>query len=364
MRHTILFALTLATGACSTGTFVDTPVPPAPPANLTYELIPSGDPGNPVGVLLRWDPPGSAIAAYHVYSRSSTAGTWGLRATTTSASFYDLGTPDVQYMVTSTDGAGVESASSNYVTVDLSPPLPAPTGLFSVSLNTAIQLSWNPNARLAAPSLFAYYRVYSSAYDLDNNLCSAQWYLEGTTVSEDFISSGLTNGVPLCFAVSAVTLNGQESQWTVPRFDTPRYDAVNVLIHSIPAGVSTSGFLFFSVATSQFGLVTDGLRTDIDFNVDQHGDGSLWLRPIRAGTGVISVGPIGALTDIDFAPNVAYPTTELPVVIGSGYVFETTQADGLHFGGLRVTQAGAGYVIVDWSYQSDFGNPELRRVRP
>ena len=81
------------------------------------------------------------------------------------------------------------------MTVDLNPLLPAPTGLFSISLNGAIQTSWN-RTRASRRRSLRYYRVYSSLYDLDNNLCSAQWYLEGTTVSEDFISSGLTNGVP------------------------------------------------------------------------------------------------------------------------------------------------------------------------
>jgi hypothetical protein len=127
---------------------------------------------------------------------------------------------------------------------------------------------------------------------------------------------------------------------------------------------ASSGFIFYSPTLSQFGIVTSGTRTDLDFNVDRHGDGSLWLRPVRAGTGVTLWGPVGDLTEIDFAPNVAYSTSEIQAVVGNGYVFETTQTDGVHFGGVRVTAAGAGYIIVDWSYQSDFGNPELRRVRP
>jgi hypothetical protein len=29
---------------------------------------------------------------------------------------------------------------------------------------------------------------------------------------------------------------------------------------------------------------------------------------------------------------------------------------------VRITHVGADYVILDWAYQTDFGNPELRRV--
>ena len=54
---------------------------------------------------------------------------------------------------------------------------------------------------------------------------------------------------------------------------------------------------------------------------------------MRAGTGVTLWGPVGDLTEIDYAPNVAYSTSEIQAVVGNGYVFETTQTDGLHFGG-------------------------------
>ena len=64
-----------------------------------------------------------------------------------------------------------------------------------VSLNGAIQLSWDANSRIDRPDLFDHYNVYSTSYDLDNNVCDdAHWALEGTSVSEDFLVSGLSNG--------------------------------------------------------------------------------------------------------------------------------------------------------------------------
>jgi hypothetical protein len=47
-------------------------------------------------------------------------------------------------------------------------------------------------------------------------------------------------------------------------------------------------------------------------------------------------------------------------VPGYAYVVETTLSDGLHYGALRVTHTTANYMIFDWAYQSDPGNPELR----
>src|SRR5437667_12844461 len=47
---------------------------PSTPANLTYELEPSGDPNRPLGILLFWDDVTDAnLASYRVYSRASTS---------------------------------------------------------------------------------------------------------------------------------------------------------------------------------------------------------------------------------------------------------------------------------------------------
>jgi len=368
MRRSVLIPLALLAAACTSGnTVVAPPTQLLPPSNLSYQLVPSGDPTQPVGILLQWVPPvGSSVGAYNVYSRSSTSASWSLRATTTSPSFYDLGVPDLQYMVTSVDATGgSESAGSNVVTVNSTNQLPAPTGLTPVSLNTAIQISWSANARLSAPTLFSYYRVYSTSYDIATNVCNATtWVLEGTTVSEDFISSGLTNGVPLCFAVSAVSTDGHESNWSVPTYDTPRFDARNIMLTAFQVTPATSGFSFYDPATQTVGLVTSGARTDIDFRLDRHVDGTLWLLPIYSGTLVQSIGAIADLTAIDVAPSTGYASAAVAATIGNGYVFEIPLTDGTHFGGVRVTALGASYAIIDWSYQSDPGNPELRRVRP
>lgn len=244
--------------------------------------------------------------------------------------------------------------------------LVAPNALTSISLNGAIQLSWDANSRLDRPDLFEHYNVYSTSYDIDRNVCDdAHWALEGTSVSEDFLVSGLTNGVSLCFDVSAVSVNGRESDWAAPRFDTPRYDARNVLIDAAQSHLSTSGFRFQFPGSSQLGQVVAGDRSDIDFRVDRHNDGSIWLTTVRSGTSVVlySQDPVADLTSIDVAPLDGYITGSIEAVPGYAYVFQTQLSDGLHFGAVRVTHVGADYVILDWAYQTDFGNPELRRVR-
>ncbi len=51
---------------------------------------------------------------------------------------------------------------------------------------------------------------------------------------------------------------------------------------------------------------------------------------------------------------------------GRGYVFQITEptVDAFfRYGALKVIALGPEYVIFDWSYQTDPGNPELIRVR-
>lgn len=335
-----------------------------PPANLSYQLIPSGDPSNPEGILLRWDPVDDArVTNYVVYSRDGSGGEWDRRAETTSASFNDLGTPASQYEVTSQTADGSESDGSNTVTVDPSNILPTPGQLASTTLNQAVWLSWPPDSRAgSAGDIFDYYRVYSTLYDLDQNICDAAWVLEGTTVSEDFLASGLPNGEPRCFAVSAVSLDGHESDWTVPRSDTPRPDARNVLLFPSQAELASSGFSFFVPSSGELGMVQRGDRADIDFVVDRDIDGSLWLVPVRSGTSVAlySTEPLEDLTSIDIAPlDDQFSTAAIEAVPGFGYVFRTTLDGQYHYAGLRVTHASSDYLIIDWSYQRDPGNPEL-----
>jgi hypothetical protein len=244
--------------------------------------------------------------------------------------------------------------------------LDTPESLVSVSLNTAVQLSWDANARVNDPNRFSHYNVYSTSYDLDNSTCdSGGWALEGTSVSEDFLVSGLTNGVPLCFAVSSVSTGGDESDVSAYVNDTPRYDSRNVLVSTAQHDVATSGFRFDYGPSSQLGQVVSGDRTDIDFRVDRHGDGSIWLTTEREGTSVVlySQDPVDDLTSIDIAPLNGYITGSIEALPGYAYVFQTQLSDGLHYGAVRITSTTPEHIILDWSYQTDFGDPQLKRVR-
>lgn len=373
MRFTWAAAAVLTLAACDS--YTNVVAPPAgilPPDALYYQVEPIGTGTAPSGLLLSWPDDGNPdLAVWHIYSRGSTSEAFGLRASTTSNTFHDNGPPDLQYYVTAEDLAGFESPPSPTITIDERLALPAPATLLSVSLDGAIALAWADNAHDAAPARFSDYRIYSAAYNLDTDLCAVDWFLEGTTVAPEFIAGALPNGQPRCFAVTAVTVEGYESLWSPIRADTPRPDARNIVLYARELTLAQSGFRFwkdlngdFLVQPNELGLVGPGNAPDIDFVVERNGVGGLRFRPVRAGTGVEFYGnaPVGDLTDIDWAPNQVYRSLPIDARVGWGYVFEMSGGDAFaRYGSLRVTHVGQDFLILDWAYQTDPGNPELVR---
>lgn len=337
---------------------------PDAPSNLTYQLLPSGDPNSPLGVLLTWEVPASGRGnAFNVYG-STNGGNWQLRATTTSPTFHDAGTPEAQYYVTTIDADGNELGRSNTVTIDLQARLPAPQDLASISLNGAVQLRWNSNAVTASPSTFDHYRVYSATYDGTRGVCTADWVLEGSTVSDGFLAGNLSNGATRCFTVSAITHDGHESIWSDAHIDTPRYDARNAIVYAHSSRPDSAGFLFLDESSKKIGSVAAATRTDIDFTIEKHSDGSLWFAPGRSGVTMMlyATAPVTDLTSIDRAPSSGFGATTIQAVPGFAYVFRLQKTDGIHFAAARVAYVAADYVVFDWSYQSSIGNPELNRA--
>lgn len=248
--------------------------------------------------------------------------------------------------------------------------LEAPTSLSSTSLDGAIALVWSDNPFLSDPGNFQNYRVYSTSFDIDPpTSCGSSWKLEGTTVAPEFLVGALTNGVPRCFSVTAVSVDGVESDRSPLRGDTPRPDSRNIALTTFQADPATSGFRFWEdlngdgiAQAGELGLVRSGNSAGIDFAVSDAG-GSIFLDPVRIGTGVEfydDVNPVEDLTSIDFAPDQTYRTTDIEALTGFGYVFQTDGGDGSpRYAALRITHVGQTLVILDWAFQPDPGNPEL-----
>lgn len=248
-------------------------------------------------------------------------------------------------------------------------PPDVPASLSSTTLDGAVALTWTDNAYTSDPSNFLNYRIYSTSYNLDQDLCGTNYQLEGTTVAPEFVVGALTNGIPRCFAVTAVSVDGFESDRSPLRSDTPRPDTRNVVLYAFQFQAAGSGFRFWddlngdnAVQNSELGIARSGAGSDIDFVVDSDA-GDLFLTPVRAGTGVEYYdpnNPVEDLTSIDFAEDRTYLSTGILALPGYGYVFEMDGGDGFkRYGAVRISHVGQDFLILDWAYQTDPGNPEL-----
>jgi hypothetical protein len=257
-------------------------------------------------------------------------------------------------------------------------PPDVPASLASTTLDGAVALSWTDNSYTSDPANFESYRIYSTSYDIDTDSCGASWGLEGTTVAPEFVAGALVNGTSRCFAVTATSSDGAESARSGTVWDTPRPDTRNVLLYARQTQDAGSGFRFWDdlntdlrVQDNELGLVRSGSSASIDFSVERDIDGFLFLTPVGAGTGVefYDAIPVGDLTSIDVAPCTPdssvdgcapYTPTPIEASPGFGYVFEIDGGDGfVRFGAVRVTHVGQTFLILDWAFQTDPGNPQL-----
>jgi hypothetical protein len=262
-----------------------------------------------------------------------------------------------------------------------SPGIPpdVPTNPASTTLDGAVALFWDDNSYLADPANFETYAIYSTSYDLDADACGNTWALEGTTVAPEFVVGALTNGVPRCFAVTARSVEGAESARSEVLSDTPRPDSRNLALNVLPANDARSGFRFWDdfnddqqVQDGELEQVRSGTAADIDFAVERDVNGTVLLTPVRPGTGVEwydADAPVEDLTSVTFAPCIEdaspdgcapYSTLPIEASPGFGYVFETDGGDGfVRYGAVRVTHVGPTFIILDWAFQTDRGNPML-----
>lgn len=368
VRLMSVLMLVAALAACNDDGGVIVVIPA--PANLYYDLDPSGDPLTPAGVLLYWDAvTASDLLAYRIYSRPGTSGPYDLRGETTSTTFHDVGVPDLDYAVSAVSTSGGESELIE-VQVDERLRLQAPSVLVSASLDGAIYLSWTDNPFATDPEGFRQYRIYSASYSLDDTTCGLDWGLEGTTVAPEFIAGALPNGQPRCFGVSAESIEGWESMWAPVIADTPRPESRNVVLWADAENAAEAGFRFFQdlngdgqVDATELGIIGSSTSPAMDFYLSRDPvSEDLFLVPSRTGTTVALYGltPLADLTSIDEAPLEGYDVTGIQAVPAFGYVFEMDGGDGFaRYGAVRPAHVGRDFIIFDWSYQTDPGNPEL-----
>ncbi|HSH75881.1 MAG TPA: hypothetical protein VLA09_09385 [Longimicrobiales bacterium] len=369
MRRAALVALILgfSAAACNDDEIVvvDTTEPAAPRA-LTAAYYGGA-------VTVEWElAPGWDGETFRVYARRVTDAAFFLIADVTSCSGGSCSYTDLNVVsgetyeyyvsaVSPTSGLETATASTVQVFVPAPTPPPVPGSPFVISLDGALYLTWDDDARGAAD--FSHYRVYQDA--------GGTSYLLGETDSEGFLDQLTANGTTYAYFVTSMDTDGHESVGSVSASGTPRPDFHGELMYDFFADPTLSGFRFQEDETTV--AVGDGSNgADWDFRLETDVNG-WWMVP-GAGTEIHDAGFTTALKcgvgadadciDVHVAPASGYTSGDLPLTVESSYVFRITIGGVTNYGLIRVThlgvdQAGDPIMIFDWAYQLQAGNPSL-----
>jgi len=235
---------------------------------------------------------------------------------------------------------------------DLTPPA-APRGLYTVTGDNTVYLSWYDNTE---PDVVGY-RIYESPCETGP---SCPYDRIGTSQDNTFTVTGLANGVTRYFAVAAYDRAGNESDLTYETiFDTPRPEGFAAHISSYVTSPSIAGWDFSAARVRPW----NDASTDVFYGANGT---SLQMFAPDFDTDIQDAGYAATLDAVDFAPNSGWsPTGSVELVEGHCYVVWTRDN---HYAKFRVTailpQTSAPPVVeFDWAYQVAAGNPELKARR-
>ena len=235
---------------------------------------------------------------------------------------------------------------------DLTPPA-APRGLYSVTGDHAVFLSWLGNTE---PDV-AGYRIYESPC-ASGPTCPYDRI--GSSNGTSFTVAGLTNGVTRYYAVAAYDYAGNESDLTYQTiFDTPRPEGFGAQVSSYLSSPAIAGWDFSAARVRPWG----DLATDMFYG---YNGSTLQMFVPDFQTDIQDAGYATSLDALDFAPNAGWsPTGSVELIAGHCYVVWTRDD---HYAKFRVTSllappSGPPVVEFDWAYQVATGNRELR-ARP
>lgn len=252
--------------------------------------------------------------------------------------------------------------------VDNKAPFP-PVGLYSVTRDDLVELTWVANQE-ADISSYGIYRVRCDAcIDCDPSL--EYDYVEDVPANQTFGSNGqlyayyddtnVVNGQTWWYAVTAVDKTGNESGLSFECvFDTPRPEGTGLLLVELGQDPSQSGY--------DLGSLTNVAQAWNDQTTDIYFESVGGIDYLRTATGVDiqDWGTIDLLA-VDWA--CGDPTDcnkgwseagDAEAVVGHSYVLRVSNGvGGYNFAKVEVVAKTLTTVTLDWAYQTVTNSPEL-----
>ena len=217
----------------------------------------------------------------------------------------------------------------------------APVGLYSVTGDEQVAVYWIP----VEPENVREYIVYRSTSP------SSGFYELAHTNRDFFVDASVSNGVTYYYAVSAIDLCGYETELSrETAYDTPRPEGFDARMYDANGDNWPRSGWDLSTARS---VPWDDVDADVYFIRTDGGD---FLVASNLETDIQDAG-YGEFDDVSWAPTSGWsPTGSVEVIPGHVYVVWTKTNN---FAKIRARSMAVDYLMFDWAYQIDSGNPEL-----
>lgn len=235
---------------------------------------------------------------------------------------------------------------------DYAPP-PVPSGVYTVTGDHYVEVLWSP-VRIDDLDRYRIYRSFKSG---------GSYQHIGYSDNNYFLDEDVENGTTYYYAVSACDWNGNESDLSYETVhDTPRPQGYDLVIYDEDsrAGVDFSGYYSHMIWPWDDPYVDMYLMwlhgryclasTDVEYN------GNIY------GTDIQYAGYVNSLDEIDWAPEGGWSIEIADTVTlfeKHSYVVWTWENN---FAKFQVKRIGYDYVVIDWAFQIDEGNPELKVI--
>lgn len=247
------------------------------------------------------------------------------------------------------------------IVYDLDDPPAVPTGVVTVTGDGYVDIYWNPVREQDVEG----YGVYRSS------VLAGPYQRIATVLGQESTShrdTGLVNGVTVYYAVDSFDQDGVESALSYEDvFDTPRPAGVNVLVSARQDDAPRSGIDFSDYNLSTFVTAYNAADTDVFF----HRLGSVLYAKGTVISGIWNdiqdLGYSESMDDVTWAPDAGWSVSPdgVELIEGHTYVVWTWDSYYAKFRVIDILESVPGSpsgARIDWAYQIDQNNPELKNV--
>ncbi|MBI5838014.1 MAG: fibronectin type III domain-containing protein [Candidatus Eisenbacteria bacterium] len=233
----------------------------------------------------------------------------------------------------------------------------APRGVYSVTGDGKVSVYWQANTEKDVRGYNVYWAPGSSKG-------TGPYKKLGFTSHTQWMDTDVSNGVTYYYAVTAVNDGGMESELSAANVhDTPRPAGANLPLYNAWYD-ETRGGDYSSKSGLRFDTQPQLLSwRNLKCDVYYYGaPGNPYLYAGDVDTQIQDMGPAASLADIDFAPLDGWSATgKVTVTRGHAYVVWTRDN---HYAMVIVKDLTDDRVLMDWAFQVDQGNRELKPVSP